>query len=251
MVKLLVTADIHSPKYLARFRESIKGLGTFDGVLIAGDLMSEGSIEGLKLLINEIRRLSSTVIAVPGNEDYDDVLPRARDLDVIRWLDDEVVRVDFGGVVIRIIGTRGSLEKPTTWQSKHIPGITDIYRRRVSWLRSQLMSHERTILLTHYAPTFKTLEGEDPRVWPMMGVRDLESVIFEHGVIALHGHAHESTVRCVRSGSSYIINAAFPNLWRPIIMELSGDGVVSVNLECREVMYGRGSGKSILDFLGG
>jgi Icc-related predicted phosphoesterase len=248
--KLLATADIHSPKYFARFREAVEGLGKFDAVLIAGDLMEDGKIDGLKILMNELKKLSDTIIAVPGNEDYDDVLPRAKSLGLIKWLDDEVIKININGISLRIIGSRGSLEKPTTWQLRNIPHITDTYKRRVEWLRSILnSSRELTILLTHYAPSFKTLQGEDPRIWPTLGVRDLENVIFANNVIAIHGHAHESTVRCVRSRNAYIINASFINYWKPVIMEVGPEGLVSISIECREVKHEGRSGPSILDFM--
>lgn len=254
VVRLLVTADIHSPKYFGRFREAVRGLGRFDGVLIAGDLMEGGSIDGLRVLIDVLRGLSDVVFAVPGNEDYDDVLPRARALGFIRWLDDEVVRVSLGGVVFRIVGSRGSLERPTRWQLRNVPRITETYKRRVEWLRGVLSSpfpEGLTVLLVHYSPSFRTVVGEDPRVWPMLGVRDLEGVVFGNGVIAVHGHAHEARVRCVRSGGSYIINASFINLWRPIVLEVDGGGVRSVDVDCVEVPRGgKGGGKSILDFMG-
>jgi hypothetical protein len=60
--KLLATADIHSPKYFARFREAVEGLGKFDAVLIAGDLMEDGKIDGLKILMNELKKLSDTIM---------------------------------------------------------------------------------------------------------------------------------------------------------------------------------------------
>ncbi|MGC8543318.1 MAG: metallophosphoesterase family protein [Vulcanisaeta sp.] len=249
-IRVLATADIHSPKYFTRFREAVKNLGRFDLILLAGDLMEDGKIEGLKVLINELRKLSDNVIAVPGNEDYEEVMPRAKSLGFIRWLDDEVIRVNVNGVPLRIVGSRGSLERPTTWQLKNIPHITETYKRRVEWLKNTLnSSRELTILLIHYAPSFKTLEGEDPRIWPTLGVRDLESTIFSNNVIAIHGHAHESTLRCVKSGKSYIINAAFTNIWRPIIIEIDAGGLRSVSVECREIKHEGKGGPSILDFM--
>ncbi|GAB6943839.1 metallophosphoesterase family protein [Vulcanisaeta sp. JCM 14467] len=250
VARILATADIHSPKYFPRFRETVRDLGKFDAVLIAGDLMEDGRIEGLKILINELRRLSDTIIAVPGNEDYDEVMPRARELGVVRWLDDEVIKLTINDVTLRIIGSRGSLEKPTTWQLRHIPHIADTYKRRVEWLKRTInSSRELTILLIHYAPTFKTLQGEDPRIWPSLGVRDLENAIFSNNVIAIHGHAHNSVVRCVKSGNSCIVNAAFTNIWKPIILEVGNDGLRSISIDCQEIRRERVGGPSILDFM--
>ncbi len=250
IAKILITADIHSPKYFPRFRESIRDLGEFDAVLIAGDLMERGKIDGLKILINELKKLSDTIIAVQGNEDYDEVMPRVKELDVIRWLDDEVIKVTINGISLRIIGSKGSLERPTTWQLRNIPRITETYRHRVEWLRRTIgSSRELTILLMHYAPTFKTLQGEDPRIWPSLGVRDLENVIFSNNVIAIHGHAHNSIVRCVRAGNSYIVNAAFTNIWKPVVMEVGNDGLKSISINCQEVKREGSGGTSILDFM--
>jgi Icc-related predicted phosphoesterase len=250
VAKLLVTADIHSPRYFARFREAVKDLGRFNAVLIAGDLMEDGKIEGLKILIDVLKKLSDTVIAVPGNEDYDEVLPRAKNLGFIRWLNDEILKITVNGVPLRIIGSRGALEKPTTWQLRNIPHIIEEYRRRIDWLKRTIASsRELTILLTHYAPTFKTLEGEDPRIWPMLGVRDLEDPIVKNGVIAIHGHAHNSVTRCVKAGNAYIINASFINTWKPIILEVGPQGLTSLSIECREVRVEDKGGPSILDFM--
>ena len=125
MVKILASSDIHSPKYLVRFRQSLRGVGAVDLVLLAGDLMNEGSVEGFRLLEAEVCRLSSNVFAVPGNEDYDDVLPRVRS-SRIKWLVDEVVRVEVGGLKLSIVGSRGSLDRPTTWQERNMPNIRDV-----------------------------------------------------------------------------------------------------------------------------
>lgn len=68
-------------------------------------------------------------------------------------------------------------------------------------------------------------------------------------MIAIHGHAHNSVVRCVRSGNSYIVNAAFTNIWKPIVLEIGSDGLRSISIDCQEVKYERGGGPSILDFM--
>ncbi|WP_243679620.1 hypothetical protein [Vulcanisaeta souniana] len=77
----------------------------------------------------------------------------------------------------------------------------------------------------------------------------MEGVIFSNNVIAIHGHAHNSTVRCIKSGSSYIVNAAFTNIWKPVILEVGNEGLRSISVSCQEVKHEKGGGPSILDFM--
>lgn len=56
-------------------------------------------------------------------------------------------------------------------------------------------------------------------------------------------------VRCVKSGNSYIINAAFTNIWKPIILEVGSEGLRSISINCQEIKHERSGGPSILDFM--
>jgi len=227
-MRILATSDIHSPKYLGRFRESLKDVSDVDVVLLAGDLTSKGDLGGLRALMKTLEGLGSLVIAVPGNEDYDELVNKSKNL--VRWLNDEHIRISIGGIELDIIGSRGVLDKPTAWQSRNIPNIHEIYEARLKWLRESLGDNK--LLLTHYASTYATLVGEEPRIWPMLGTRRLEDALARYRIVAIHGHAHESKRRCIRVGRSLVINASFPNLWRPVILELDSSRNTKVNLEC-------------------
>ncbi|WP_252900262.1 hypothetical protein [Vulcanisaeta sp. JCM 14467] len=56
-------------------------------------------------------------------------------------------------------------------------------------------------------------------------------------------------VRCVKSGNSCIVNAAFTNIWKPIILEVGNDGLRSISIDCQEIRRERVGGPSILDFM--
>ena len=98
-------------------------------------------------------------------------------------------------------------------------------------MREEARLADLVILLTHYAPTYETLRGERREIWPMLGTKRLEDALMNLNVLAIHGHSHDSKVRCVRLGESTIVNVAFPNLWKPIIVEV-GDGVRVHGVDC-------------------
>jgi len=218
---IAATADIHSPKYLDEFLRAVDSFeGTPDLILLAGDMIYRGRVEEFPKVLEPLESLGSRIVAVFGNEEYDDLKPQLLEAygDRVLWLDDQGAEVQVRGVGVWIVGSRGSLKKPTTWQSKHIPGIEEIYRARVSLL-DELLAEARgrqAILLTHYAPTFKTLVGENPKIWSRLGHPRLERVIKRRRpALVIHGHAHNGSKEA-RVGGVPVYNVSFP-VWRTIV----------------------------------
>jgi Ca-activated chloride channel family protein len=57
------------------------------------------------------------------------------------------------------------------------------------------------ILLSHYSPTYLTLEGERPKAFPEMGSQAMESVLLERPPdLVIHAHAHAGTRHAVLGG---------------------------------------------------
>jgi Icc-related predicted phosphoesterase len=111
----------------------------------------------------------------------------------IRFLDDQSIVLNIGGVGVGIVGTTGSLESPTPWQRRNVPNIEKVYKDRVDFVERHLsnMRVGFTILLMHYAPTYKTLEGENPRFYSSMGWNVYENVIIRQKPnLVLHSHSH-------------------------------------------------------------
>ncbi|NPA24012.1 MAG: metallophosphoesterase [Crenarchaeota archaeon] len=264
-MRILATADIHSPKYLKKFERLIniykREIEILDIVLIAGDLMEKGNIGGLRQLVSTIRKVTQAPIyACPGNEDYDETVEKAKTMiRDVRWIIDEKIEVEHGGQKLCIVGSKGVLDKPTPWQTKHIRNIEEIYRRRLELLIRLIESLNESsinILLLHYAPTYRTLEGENSRIWCYLGTSKLESYISNRNLITVHGHAHRSRKRIVKLGRSIIINAAFPEIYDLYIIDvlpshvdvtiLKSSGEI-VKFEPIEDVKRRGS--SILDYV--
>ncbi|RLG46131.1 MAG: metallophosphoesterase, partial [Thermoproteota archaeon] len=73
-----------------------------------------------------------------------------------------------------------------------------------------------TVLVTHYAPTFLTLVGEDRRIWSRLGHPRLEAVIKRRAPdVVIHGHAHNGR-RTASVGGVPVYNVALP-LWRSLV----------------------------------
>lgn len=261
MLKILAFSDVHSPRYFNKFRRALENLNfTPHLILIAGDLMEKGSLEGYNILVNYLssRFRDSKIIACPGNEDFESTLKNVVNKDHrVEWLIDREVSISVKGFKLRIYGSKGVLDKPTPWQKRHIKDIEKIYQKRLEMIKNfindvDLSKQDLAILLLHYSPTYATLEGEPPKIWPMLGTNRLEHYLklVKSRLVVLHGHAHKSINRKIVLGNSIILNVSFPEKWNIFLMTINEDLHIDTTLS--EVESFRDSGKlrsSILDYL--
>ncbi len=210
-------SDVHGPRYLAYLRASLSALKTAKLLLLAGDIVDKGEPEHVKLVMRVIREVyNGSVIAVFGNEEYDERKNRIREADEsVLWLDDECTLLKVDDVDVAVVGTRGVLDKPTRWQERNIPNIRELYSKRLEKLGELLKraaeTSGRVILVTHYAPIGPTLEGEDPRIWSQLGSRGLTRLILRNHVdVVIHGHAHNSAKTQAQLGATRVYNVALP-----------------------------------------
>ena len=186
-------SDIHSPKYFEEFRKAIRDAPEPDLLLICGDVVYKGDHEEVKRVESVIREyISCPVVGCFGNEEYEPETVK-KFSKIIHFLNDDSLILDVRGKKIGIVGSKGSLDKPTWWQKRNIPGIERTYSERIERLRSLLleMDAEMRILITHYAPTYLTLRGENPKAFPQMGSLRMEKMIKETMPdLVIHGHSH-------------------------------------------------------------
>ena len=202
---IAATGDVHSPRHFDLFLKAIddlEALGTRPHLfLITGDMIHRGEIEEYDKIHNALfGKITCPIVACFGNNEFaenrEELKQRIRS---VRFLDDQsmLISVKIPGemreTAVGIVGTTGSLETPTPWQRSNIPNIERIYNERVN-LVERHFSHMHAnfrILIMHYAPTYKTLEGENPRFYTSMGWNVYENVLIRQKPdLVLHGHSH-------------------------------------------------------------
>ncbi len=193
-MKIAAVADIHGDEALEEFRERLKTLPLVDLFLLGGDITDRNSLPAFRRVVEALRSVHhGPVVGVFGNNEYPSDHPRYRQaFPEFRFLDDEALDLELGGMPLRVVGSTGSLDKPTRWQSRNMPGIEELYLRRVEVVRKLLSAGPpHRILLTHYAPTFATMQGEVQWYWDQLGSLRYEDVILEtRPSLVFHGHIH-------------------------------------------------------------
>ncbi|MEM2866407.1 MAG: metallophosphoesterase [Candidatus Hadarchaeales archaeon] len=213
-LRIAATGDVHSPKYLDLFGEALGRMGKVDLFLLAGDLVYKNDHTQLAPLLETLRKFhEGEVLACFGNEEYLQDREKYRKLKAPRWVEDEAVIVEVRGTEVGVVGSQGSLSRPTYWQRTHLPGIAEIYEERVKLLDRLLkeLNTEVKVVLTHYAPTFATVKGEDRESLPEIGNRKLEEVIARRQPdLWVHAHAHRASVLETTMGRTLVVNASLP-----------------------------------------
>lgn len=195
-MRIAAVGDVHGRENLDPFEQDLARLEPPDLFLLAGDTTDHNDLEAFELVVAALRsRISCPVYAIFGNNEYAQDHPRYRQRFGakygIEFLDDEVVRVHAGGREIRLVGSTGSLDRPTWWQRKNLPQMWRVYEDRVAAIDRLLDASGLRILLTHYPPTWATM-GEEKEEWrPELGSTKLEAVIRRRRPdIVIHGHIH-------------------------------------------------------------
>jgi len=226
VIKVAATADIHSPRYLDLFKRSASRLSEADLVILAGDLIYKGRAEEVVKVVEVIEdHFSGPVVACFGNEEFDEVKERLRELtkDRVAWLDDEALVLSIKGRTLGLVGTRGCLDQPTSWQLRHVPGIRELYARRVGEVDRLLagLSCDFKVLFSHYALAKDTLKGERPSIWSQLGSSGMEEVVKRRRpTVAVHGHVHNGSVLEAWLEGVLVLNASLPAAGQVLVFEL-------------------------------
>ncbi len=217
---IYAVSDIHSPKYYSLFVSQLKKVKEEDAplFLLAGDIVERGKWhECLKIQNIIIKRFpNAKIIGIFGNEEYDEIHSKLKTgCKDITWLDDEKITLELENFKVTIVGSRGVLDRPTRWQEDNIPNIKQIYEDRLKkiekLIKESLPLNTPIILLTHYPPRCKTLNGENPMFWSQMSSSKLSRIIEKYNIdIVVHGHLHQSKIHKDKIGNTRIFNVALP-----------------------------------------
>ncbi|MEM4718254.1 MAG: metallophosphoesterase, partial [Desulfurococcaceae archaeon] len=215
---ILSTADVHSPENLKLFMESIEKVdATPDIVLFAGDMVDKNKVFMYKPIIDAIQRkyCGPKMIAVFGNEEYRGYEKLYMQVyKEITWLHDSYISLNNNELCI--IGTRGALDKPTTWQSRNIPGIEKYYNAlpyKIEQMAIELRNNgcRKIILLTHYGVTYKNLTGEKLESYPYLACSKFEKIIRREIIdLVIHGHVHLGIMELVYLRDTPVFNVSLP-----------------------------------------
>jgi Icc-related predicted phosphoesterase len=195
-MKIAAVADIDFGGAMEMFLESLKKMEEPDLLLFAGDMCDFGQYGQYKSILDMIKKAGwkCPIYACFGNKEFEqDFAKLKKRYPEVNFLDDEKAEFTVAGVKVGIVGSKGALDMPTFWQSQNVMSIRDEYSERIALMEKLMkgLKGEVKILLTHYAPTLKTLEGEDTRIWKVLGSNKLEKPIEEAKMtFAVHGHAH-------------------------------------------------------------
>jgi predicted phosphodiesterase len=227
MIYIGCVGDVHSPKYLPEFSSAMKNLKDepVDLFILAGDTVSKGNLKGFKLIVDVLNEnINCPVIACFGNDDYIQLEEKffSRFGKYVTFLNDSSMIIKIKGKEIGIIGTRGVLDKPTSWQAANIPNILKIYELRLHTIDKLLDDFESkkaskeldySLLVSHYAVGYALLRGEKQHVYPLLGSKKLENILLKHEklpTVVIHAHAHNATKFRTELGPHTLWNVSFP-----------------------------------------
>jgi Icc-related predicted phosphoesterase len=225
---IAATSDAHTPQFFEEFVRAVDMLTVRpDLLLLAGDMINRGGIENYDKVYNVLfGKFNCPIVACFGNNEYQELREQIRKKYTdIKFLDDEATVLDIGGKTVGIIGTTGSLDTPTPWQRKNIPNIELVYQNRVNFVDRllQRLVVDLKIVMTHYAPTFKILEGENPKFYTSQGSERYESVIIEKKPdFVVCGHAHRG-LKQVWLDTIPVFNVAIPVNHQVVLIDTEKD----------------------------
>ncbi|MBU5537231.1 MAG: metallophosphoesterase [Candidatus Aenigmatarchaeota archaeon] len=214
---IAATSDVHSPRYYEDFIRAIDSMQVKpDLFLLAGDMIERGHPpEEYERVYNALfGKITCPIVACFGNNEF---IPDTRTqikakIKDIKFLDGEAIEIKIGYTTIGIVGTIGSLDTPTNWQKANIPNIEKIYQERMATVDRflhRMMTHLKIVLM-HYAPTYKTLVGENPRFYGGLGSQMYENVFLQRKpTLVIHGHSHKGS-KFAWIDTIPIFNVSFP-----------------------------------------
>src|SRR3989454_4956711 len=161
-MRIAAVGDVHGDEHREMLASDLDRLGPVDLFLLAGDLTDRNDREAYGRVLETVRsRTGAPMFAVFGNNEYEDSVPeyveRFSDRYGVWFLRDEAVSFETQRASGRIVGSTGSLDRPTWWQRKNLPHMAGTYRRRSTLPGTgRGRTHLRT-LLTPSSPTYGTM----------------------------------------------------------------------------------------------
>jgi Icc-related predicted phosphoesterase len=215
-MKLAAVADVHSPKFLEEFAESLNFADTPDLFLFAGDMINFGRASQYLDIIQAID--SSEIKGIPiiacfGNEEFEaarkDILSLTEGR--ILFLDGASTVLEIAGSKIGVVGATAPVDIRGEQKGYNMMELRDVFESRAKHLgalvRETTSEVDHTILLMHYSPLSGRMKNNEISKYSWWMSKIIEDVQPD---IVIHGHVHRSGRPETTIGKTRIINVAFP-----------------------------------------
>ncbi len=223
-VRVAAVGDLHCAKtshaglqpWLSRVAESA------DVLLLAGDLTDYGLPDEAKALVKELSSVRIPTVAVLGNHDIES----GHESDVSQIFTDAGIGVLKGSACemhgIGIAGAKGfcggfGRHALGPWGETIVKQFVHEAVNEALKLEAALarLRTKQRIVLLHYAPIQKTVEGEPLEIYPFLGSSHLEDPICQYSVsLVLHGDAHRGQPHGLTKTGVPVYNVAMQLLMR-------------------------------------
>jgi len=192
-LNILAISDVHANEYEGLYSYLEKN--NIDMLIISGDITNFGPLEFVESFLSKLAKFTSTIIAIPGNCDPDEVSVKVDESDAIcahgNVIEHEnIVIYGFGGSNPTPFDTPGEMDEKTLYNSiKSVMDSKDISSVKKS---SDEFPYGRiTILLTHAPP--KDTEADKIEAGAHVGSESVRMIIEEYQPrLNLCGHIHEA-----------------------------------------------------------
>ncbi|MFX0196822.1 MAG: metallophosphoesterase [Candidatus Hodarchaeota archaeon] len=226
-IRICAIADIHAPRNLQLFYKALEAITTSpDLFLLAGDTVEKGKVKEFSSVLDLLEKWECPILSIFGNEEYDQRFDLFRsEYPQVQFLDDEILNLRIKEVSLSVVGTRGSLDRLTKWQARNRPEFRQIFKKRIETVARLLRTAQADfkILISHFAPTYRTMQGEDSRFYSYLGSNRFEEVIQQNKPdLVIHGHIHHG-ITGIFVDSIPVWNVSLPSLGKIAEITLNKD----------------------------
>jgi Icc-related predicted phosphoesterase len=215
-VRVAAVADVHSPKYLEEFKDSLSIVETPEVLLLAGDMINFGISSEYRNIIDSIDSILGSdvpVVACFGNEEFiesrDSILELTQNR--ISFLDGESLIIKNGELEIGIVGAPAPTDVIDASKGLNHQDIRGIFETRASLLSSLVKDvaskADQTVLLMHYSPLSERPNDKNVSEYSWWISKTIKEV---QPNLVIHGHIHGSKMLRTSIGRTRIFNVAFP-----------------------------------------
>ncbi len=208
-MRIAAVADVHSPRYLTEFKDSLGTCTSPDVFLLAGDMIEAGRFYEYQRIVEVITdRLGDElpIVACIGNDEQDANLSEAREIvqERITFLNGQNEIVRTGSMTVGIHG----VPLLNVMNTSDIQNLETLVETRIEEISESLESLnkrcDRTVLLMHYSPLTTDTYPVDFHWWMTRVFRKTKPDLI------IHGHIHYATNPDTRIGTTRVVNVAFP-----------------------------------------